>query len=456
MEGDGIRAAAAASTPVDVAERSKTSGGRFLATKTPLPLADGKASRRPGEKQRHDRKRMHASKNAGCSTVLLRIKRKRDETPKEALLIATEASKKSSKRPMVKAVRQMLSAVSLSPASQPSGGKKSQDETGRGSTKLFKLVDTISEADMGSKRFEKRLLVKLKKEKARSGLKVAPLSMRERRIASRAEHNRRFVHMTRYRILAKNKQETKANESIESLRGSEDFKWFDLEKSITGPSLERVNPKQAASSSTPSSSGSRLDAVNQKFSTVFKGKPSNVSSFFNPPKHINSHISTTDASDISSSKAHMDAEDSGYVYDLYCISTSQDISWKAKPLEADKYAFIDMRGMAVPEELLQDDYNSEEDDFEGLDDEEQGEIDYPDEGDWDNFLDVEDRRRDNRDDGYRGESSSSDLVTDQLWIPEPSCNLGFSSRAVKSGRTSISDLKRSLRQQSSSMRDEEL
>lgn len=199
--------------------------------------------------QRPDRKKIvyaRKSKPGGTGgSVLIRIKRKRDETPKEALLIATEANRPVSKRPMVKSVRHMLSAVSLSAGSQSEGDRKSKDkENGRpnGGTKLFKLVDTVSETDIGSKEFEKRLLSKLKREKARSGLKVAPLSMKERRAASRAEHVRRSARMQRYRLRSNQskKQEEKGIESVKSVRTKEEFKWLDLERTDTGPGMERV------------------------------------------------------------------------------------------------------------------------------------------------------------------------------------------------------------------------
>mmetsp|Transcript_6574 Transcript_6574/g.12140 ORF Transcript_6574/g.12140 Transcript_6574/m.12140 type:complete len:124 (-) Transcript_6574:140-511(-) len=103
---------------------------------------------------------------------------------------------------------------------------------------------------------------------------------------------------------------------------------------------------------------------------------------------------------------------------MYCPSSVThfsifrcDIPWHsaADKVDEHKAAFVDMRGMVVPEELLGGYASSddeESDDTEGSN----GEVDYPDE-DWDSPRKYRDHGND---------SSSSDLVTDQIWIdPKP-------------------------------------
>jgi len=119
---------------------------------------------------------------------------------------------------------------------------------------------------------------------------------------------------------------------------------------------------------------------------------------------------------------------------MYCPSSVThfsifrcDIPWHsaADKVDEHKAAFVDMRGMVVPEELLGGYASSddeESDDTEGSNGEvgintrwirfqsELYQVDYPDE-DWDSPRKYRDHGND---------SSSSDLVTDQIWIdPKP-------------------------------------
>mmetsp|Transcript_31020 Transcript_31020/g.43465 ORF Transcript_31020/g.43465 Transcript_31020/m.43465 type:complete len:425 (-) Transcript_31020:125-1399(-) len=363
-------------------------------------------------------------KNGGGS-VLLRIKRKRDENPMEALLVATEADRGYSKRPMLKTIRRMMGNVSLSSEDKDKKipNVKEEEGSGEAETKLFTLVDTVSEADFRSKEFSQKILARLKKAKKRRCLKAAPLTQREKRKASRADRIRRFEKMQKYRFKATQKITVSGIDAGTDQRG--ELKLVDLE--TTKNEFDGIKLKDPTVS--------RMDAVNKKYSTnkLAEKCEKSIEEYFQQPRISSSSSSKPSAaqqqtSQLSSQqhlpeskKLEMETDKEGgddYVYDIYCIS--QDAADTGTILsgldEAAKAAYVDMRGMIEAQQLWEREYGYDDSEEEeegngyGSEDSNAQEIDYPDE-DWEEDFpgNYRDRSR---------ESSSSDLLTDQLWMRE--------------------------------------
>ncbi|GAB5369499.1 hypothetical protein AAMO2058_001409700 [Amorphochlora amoebiformis] len=444
----------------------------------------------------------------GHQGVVIRVKRKRDEDPVEALLIATEANRRS-KRPMIKSLRRMFNKATLNEKKTPKPGlsnlsfgdghpskhsavlsakhpntakpkhstkhltkhsTKANGGVGIGvgmgvgggggvgngggvttETKVFKLVHTVSEADMAYEDFSKRILEKLKKAKARSGgLKVGPLSLRERRRVStaRAEHWRRFENMQRYRVKgAKNIQLNNLNKSGGQGLGKDlsvggEVKLLDVETTNDGAQAQSYGhggPSGSDLSSLAEKHGfenmrlqknatpSRLDVVTDKYHPE---KPSggSIDQFFSPKKHVNSHLRvkprgkpggkqapkskcSSDAGTAAlthDSKAAVMDRDVKYVYDFYCLT---DIV-EADKLDTNRAAFVDIRGLYGHEILINDFVDEWDDDDDDDDDDSEQEVDYPEEEFSPRPFDHSYRSQADRSQA----SSSSDLLTDQLWF----------------------------------------
>mmetsp|Transcript_6911 Transcript_6911/g.9531 ORF Transcript_6911/g.9531 Transcript_6911/m.9531 type:complete len:419 (-) Transcript_6911:147-1403(-) len=362
-----------------------------------------------------------AKKSGG--SVLLRIKRKRDENPMEALLVATEADRGYSKRPMLKTIRRMMGNVSLNSEDKDKKipNVKEEEDSGVAETKLFTLVDTVSEADFRSKEFSQKILARLKKAKQRRCLKAAPLTQREKRKASRADRIRRFEKMQKYRFKGAQKITVPGIDAGTDQSG--ELKLVDLE--TTKNDFDGIKLKDPTVS--------RMDAVNKKYSTnkLAEKRDKNIEEYFQQPRISSSSSSKLSAAQQEKSQlSHQHQPESklemgtdkeggdGYVYDIYCIS--QDAAETGTILsgldEAAKAAYVDMRGMIEAQQVWEREYgyddSEEEENGYGSEDSNAQEIDYPEE-DWEEAFpgNYRDRSR---------ESSSSDLLTDQLWMREQS------------------------------------
>ena len=160
---------------------------------------------------------------AAARGALIRIRRKRKQHPMETLVIATaQPTAKRTKRVMVKAIRRQLarttigerkqdassSAARAGPPADRVGSSDQEDRDGASgssatatepNTRVFRLFESVSEAEMKKQGISKRILDKLAQEKARSTYKSRGLSRSDKRAAQIYDKKSRVARLEKLR-----------------------------------------------------------------------------------------------------------------------------------------------------------------------------------------------------------------------------------------------------------------